>query len=72
MPLPGRGRPIEYHHVLKEICIKNKLLRMAFWLIFQKPAVETHLDKPLEENLNHADPEIVTASNVEDAIAALR
>lgn len=37
-----------------------------------KPAaVETHLDKPLEENLNRTDPEIVTASNVEDAIAAL-
>ena len=35
-------------------------------------AVETHLDKPLEENLNRTDPEIVTASNVEDAIAALR
>jgi len=36
-----------------------------------KPAVETHLDKPLEENLNRTDPEIVSASNVEDAIAAL-
>lgn len=33
--------------------------------------IETHLDKPLEENLNRTDPEIVTASNVEDAIAAL-
>ena len=36
------------------------------------PAVQTHLDKPLEENLNRTDPDIVNASNVEDAIAALR
>ena len=36
------------------------------------PAVLTHLDKPLEENLNRTDPDIVNASNVEDAIAALR
>merc|ERR1712198_90905 len=35
------------------------------------PAVQTHLDKPLEENLNRTDPNIVNASNVEDAIAAL-
>ena len=37
-----------------------------------KPSVETHLDKPLEDNVNRADPTVVTATNVDEAIAALR
>jgi len=36
-----------------------------------KAKVENNLEEPIPENLNRVEPEAVTASNVEDAIAAL-
>jgi len=36
-----------------------------------KATSDTHLDKPLHENLNRVEPEAVSARNVEDAISAL-
>jgi len=36
-----------------------------------KAVVTSHLDQPLQENLNRVEPEAVTATNVDDAIAAL-
>ena len=38
----------------------------------QKAAAETHLDKPIEENLNRTDPEVISATGVDQALAALR